>query len=285
MKKGLLLYSDIDYKKNIEFAKRFLDKCENFGLKIDLALESDIKYGICENNFYCEIGNLNIKNNYNFAINRTRNALLALTLENIGVRVLNSSKITAICNDKNTAYIKAAKNGVPCLNTFFYDKDNIDINKINFPVVLKQPFGHGGNNVYLCKDKKQFINAINIINGRFVTVQQKLNTEEVSDIRVFIMGNNPIYAVKRTSVSSFKANYCQGGKIALYDIDTRLKCYIKKLFNIGYFDYAGFDFLYDGKDYFFNEIEDAVGSRSLCILKNIDTCELYLEYINKILNA
>jgi glutathione synthase/RimK-type ligase-like ATP-grasp enzyme len=98
------------------------------------------------------------------------------------------------------------------------------------------------------------------------------------------MGNRVLGAVKRTAANGIKANYCKGGSISLYNIDKGLEENVNRLLNTGYYDFAGFDFLPDGKGgYYFNEIEDAVGSRSLCMLAGIDTAEEYIKYISKIL--
>ena len=284
MKKGLLLYNDKDCKKNSEYAERFLNNCKTFNLEIELVLVSDIKYGIKNNKFYFSVKEKSItEEEYSFAINKTRNYFIAKILENLGIRVFNNSKITKLCNDKNSTYIEVAKKGIPCLDTFIFNKDNINKNNINYPIIIKQPFGHGGENIYLCNSNKDLDFIISNIKGDYVTIQQYLQSRKINDIRVFIMGNKPLCAVKRTSQKGFKANFCQGGKISLFDIDEKLKEYIDKILEIGYFDFVGFDFLFDDKSYYFNEIEDVVGSRSFCILKNTDTSKIYLEYISKIL--
>ena len=280
MKRGFLIYCDADYAVNKDFANRFLTKGKDFGLEIELVFEKDIKYGIADGKLYFNYKNLKLPD---FAINRTRNGFIAQTLEKSGVKVYNNSEVTFLCNDKNATYIEALKNGANCLDTMILSRENLNYDHIyNYPVVLKQPFSHGEKNVYLCNNRDELEKAFESTEGRFATVQSKLNCEKINDIRVYILGNKPIYAVKRTAKAGFKANYCQGGEISLYDIDSRLKQNIQNLLKINTFDFAGFDFLADDdNNYYFNEIEDAVGSRSLCILTGIDTSELFMDYIRK----
>lgn len=282
MKNGLLIYTKEDYEINKEFAQRFTVYGKNYGYNIEIILENDLLYGIKGGRFF-----FSIKNNENFlpdfVINRTRNGFISQVLENLGVRVFNSSLVTFICNDKNKTYLAALKAGIKCLDTYIYTKENLK--NAEFPVVVKKPFSHGGRQVYLCNNNIELCDAIGKIDGRFITVQQKLRADIISDIRVFIMGNKVIGAVKRTAVSGIKANLCLGGKISLYDIDKKLQNYIDSLLKITYFDFAGFDFLTEnGSEYYFNEIEDAVGSRSLCSLADIDTADEYLKHISKIIN-
>lgn len=284
MKKGLLLYKECDYEINREFAARFLDNCGKFGLEIDLVIERNLRYGIQDGGFYALYEGEKISGgSYDFAVNRTRNAYISTVLENLNIRVFNSSAVTALCNDKNLAYLNAAKLGINCLDTYIYFVEEVNSTHFNYPVIVKQPFGHGGNNVYLCNNNEEVSAALLNIKGMYITVQQKLECSAVSDIRVFVMGNKVIGAVQRRANEGFKANYSKGGSISLYVIDKKLQDLVQKLLKNGYYDFAGFDFLYNG-DYYFNEIEDVVGSRSLCMLKNIDTSELYLDYISGQLN-
>ena len=282
MKNGLLIYTTEDYNTNSEFAQRFVSLGENYGLNIKIVLENDLAYGIKDGKFFfC------IKNDENlpeFAINRTRNGFISQVFENLNVRVFNKSSITFLCNDKNQTYLKAQETGIKCLDTYIYTRDSINNIITEMPVVIKKPFSHGGKQIYLCNNKTEVTNAVKSFDGNYITVQQKLKFKTINDIRVFIMGNKVIGAVKRTATVGIKANMCQGGEISLYNIDNRLQSYIDKLLKIAYFDFAGFDFLTgDGNEYYFNEIEDDVGSRSLCILAGTNTAEEYVKYISKTL--
>ena len=52
------------------------------------------------------------------------------------------------------------------------------------------------------------------------------------------------------------------------------------------FDYVGIDFLLDEEGAFlFNEIEDAVGSRTLSVCTDIDIADLFLAHVRRSLSA
>lgn len=276
MKKGYIIYTAKDLERNREFAKRFTDYGRDYGLDISILTEDRIEYGIKGNSFYCDVKPCD------FAINRTRNHLLAKCLEGIGVKVFNGSEVTRICNDKTSAYLYATGKEIPCLDTYIYKKgDFLRGRAIGFfPCVIKQPASHGGERVFLCEDPSQAIEAARQTEGEYVIAQRLLATEGISDVRVYVLGNEIFAAVKRTAKEGIKANFCQGGEISLYEVPRKLKEYVKRLTGELFFDFAGLDFLtVNDEDFYFNEIEDAVGSRSLCILKNIDTSRVYLDYI------
>ncbi|MDD4002894.1 MAG: hypothetical protein PHE12_01710 [Clostridia bacterium] len=280
MKRGLLIYTDSGYEANKDFAQRFKLGGNKYGLDIDILLESKTVYGINEGNFYFNYGKPD------FVINRTRNYYLAFILEQLGIRVFNNSGVTRQCNDKADAYLAAAKYKVPCLSTYISAKE-YGLYAESFPAVAKQLFSHGGKKVFLCSCKKELEESALQIEGGYAITQNFLGGKEINDIRVYVLANKIIGAVKRTAhEGGFKANYCCGADIALFSPHQRLVRYINRFLKHNYYDFAGFDFLTaDFANYYFNEIEDCVGSRTLCILKDIDTSSLFMQHISIALNG
>ena len=280
MKRGFLVYTDSGYEENKEFAQRFKCGGNKYGLEIDILLESKAVYGIHDGGFYFNCGKPD------FVINRTRNYYLAFVLEQLGVRVFNGSGVTRQCNDKADAYLAAAKYKVPCLNTYLSAKE-YGLYAQSFPAVTKQLFSHGGKKVFLCKDEKELKESARQIEGVYGITQNLLGGKEINDIRVYVLANKIIGAVKRTAPEGgFKANYSLGACIELFSPPKKLVEYINRFLKHNYYDFAGFDFLTANfEKYYFNEIEDCVGSRTLCILKDIDTSSLLMQHIHTALNG
>jgi gamma-F420-2:alpha-L-glutamate ligase len=277
MKKGVLIYKDSDYRINEEFAQRFVDKCGKFGLDIEIVLESRLSYGVKSGVFYFDYDGAPA-----FAVNRTRNHYLANVLERCGIKVFNGSAVTRLANDKAAAYLAAAGENIPCLNTYIYAKEYA-ANLRDFPAVIKQPYSHGGEKVFWCRSKSELKEALAKIDGGYAVAQSPLTGDRINDIRVYVCGNKILAAVNRAAPQgSFKANYKSGGGISLTEVDEVLTDYVNRFLKKHYYDFAGFDFLTsDYKNYYFNEIEDCVGSRALCILKDIDTSEILMRHISE----
>jgi glutathione synthase/RimK-type ligase-like ATP-grasp enzyme len=280
MKKGYIIYAREDLERNREFAQRFVKYGPEYGLDIGILKEEQIVYGIESGLPHCGVSPCD------FAINRARNAYLARFLEERGARVFNSSEVTRLCNDKCAAYLFAVGK-IPCLDTYILKRRDLLQGAAKlcfFPCVIKQLTSHGGQKVFLCGNYAEAFNAAEQVDGEYAIVQRPLAEEGISDIRVFVMGNRIIGAVRRKAKDGIKANFCQGGEISLYQVGGKLKGYVERLTQKLYFDFVGMDFLTaDDEHFYFNEIEDAVGSRSLCILKGIDTSRIYLNYIKDIL--
>ena len=281
--KGWLLYAKEDYEKNASFAKRFLDFGNNSKSLIKLIFKDDLYFGV-DHNVLClkdqEGNGIMIPD---FVINRTIDPLLSRHLENMGVKVFNSSQIAEICNDKARTYMEVTRLNLPMIDTFFIDKKTLLQRNIplNFPVVIKTVEGRGGKEVFLvnCLDEVQHI-AKSITKERFVV--QRLCGNPGKDVRVFIVGKSIVGAVLRRSKGDFKANFTLGGTAEPYNLTEMERALVMRIVNHFDFGMVGIDFIFDEKgDFLFNEIEDVVGSRTLSMTSDVDIVKLYLEHAYK----
>ena len=79
-------------------------------------------------------------------------------LENYNITYTGSdSKSSAIAMDKNKTKLIAKKNKIPVLNWFVINNENeIDITRLNFPLIIKPNDGGSTIGLYFCKDKNEF---------------------------------------------------------------------------------------------------------------------------------
>ena len=87
----------------------------------------------------------------------------------------------------------AALLGVPAVPTK-KAKSILDIP--SFPVVLKTIDGHGGNEVFLCHTQDEAEEFFAQFEGRRTIVQPYIESES-TDVRVFMLGEEVLGAVKR----------------------------------------------------------------------------------------
>jgi RimK family alpha-L-glutamate ligase len=194
--------------------------------------------------------------------------------------VFNNSTLTRIANNKNLYYQTVCKANVKIQDTLF----NYSNNLLNYPLVVKNPFGRGGNEVFLVKNElelkekqEQFPN---------VTIQSYCKTNMPKDLRVYVINNKIVAAILRKGINDFRANYSISHDAEVYNPSNEEKDYIYNIISCFNIDYAGIDFLINDKnELIFNEIEDSVGARALYELTNINIAELYIKYIyNSICN-
>lgn len=270
---GWIIYSAEDVEKNKSYIQMYVDKFKKYKV--------DIKLVIVE-----EIDNLREfieENEVDFAMNRSRNYLIAKLLEEKGIRVFNNSLVTKIGNNKGETY-RFLKDVVPFMPTKY--KEEIQISGISdkgfsHPFVIKSCEGHGGEEVFLVKNSQEEWDAIKKMGGREYVVQECCS-DIGRDVRVYIIGNKIVKAVLRTSTESFKSNYSLGGNVEEYILNDEEKHMVKNITDKIFLDYAGIDFTFHKGHAVFNEIEDAVGARMLYQVSDIDIVQEYVEYIIKV---
>ncbi len=282
MLNGFLIYSIKDYEKNKWFIGEFLTKANHFGLCLKLVFKENCNY--VDDTLVFEEESLDSGvfsiDDCCFAINRSRDARISAGLEQLGIRVFNTSRITEIANDKWKTYEFVKRSDVRTANTWLIKRENIShsIEKVDFPIVVKSLDGHGGHDVYLANSEKDLVIACEKIAGREILVQQFI-ADALGDVRVYVMGGRVLAAVKRVNDDDFRANISLGGKATAYELSDGEQLEVAKVIKLLDADFVGIDFIIDDEGFVFNEIEDAVGTRSLYSVYDYDVVSMYLEYI------
>ncbi|TWT09006.1 RimK family alpha-L-glutamate ligase [Planomicrobium sp. CPCC 101079] len=201
---------------------------------------------------------------------RCRRPDAARVLEDFGIHLVNRAEVNRIANDKWQAYQLFLMLGVPVIPTY---RDTA-----GFPCVVKTVDGHGGVEVEVVEshaDLPRFKSEV---------VFQPLVPHE-ADVRVYVVGNEIVGAVKRSSIVSFKMNYSLGGSAEKYTVTAAQEKDVLRIARALNSDYVGIDFLLlpDGR-HLFNEIEDPVGARSFYKTHEENIAELLVRHLKEIEN-
>ncbi len=267
MDEGWLIYCREDWQKNRAYADRLMERAGVYGLGLKLALREELGDAALAS------GPLPL-----FAVNRSRDWCLAQGMERAGCIVSNPSEACRIGNDKVESHRLAARLGLPqvdmavCRN----DPDALGSQQLGYPVVVKDPFGHGGTGVFLARNREELLSVAARLPCGSVLLQRLCRMPGV-DLRVFVLDGEVLAAVRRQSSTDFRANLSLGASVELCEPGAREVEMVRAITAALPLDYAGIDFIYDSPDQpLFNEIEDAVGSRSLYQLGGPDTADAYM---------
>lgn len=281
--RGWLVYRSADARANQVFVDRLIRAARNHGLELRLVMHETLLFGVADGILYAVPPEA--EGPVDFVIQRAVDPFLARHLEAMGIRVFNRASISAMCNDKAWSYQEVSRLGLPMLPTRFADKASLGqaVPHPEWPVVVKAVGGRSGKQVYLAADEAQ-LQALSetLPDGRLV-VQPLCGTPGV-DIRVFVVGRQIIAAIRRqaekTGQGGFRANFSMGGSASPHLLTSAQEALVMRIVEAFPFDYVGIDFLLDGHGAFlFNEIEDAVGSRTLSICTDIDIADLFLAHV------
>lgn len=271
---GWIIYSRLDFEKNKNFVEMLKANFAMYAINLEIIIIEELEKDSQEKYF------INRNELPDFAINRSRNAKISKQLENCGIRVFNSAKVTDICNDKGKNY-EYLKGIVPFLPVKYNNNtiiSEIEDSGFEYPYVIKSCSGHGGSQVFMANNSDEEERALAELKDVPFLIQQCCS-DLGKDVRVYIIGNEIVAAVLRTSEHSFKSNFSLGGKVQLYDLNAEEIAMVKGIIKKLPLDYAGIDFTFHNGKAVFNEIEDAVGARMLYQTSDLDIAKIYVEYI------
>lgn len=147
---------------------------------------------------------------------------LARRIEKSGVPVFNSSDSIALCDDKARTYVEL-DGVVPQPKTLiapkcYFKSDMTEfakkaVNLLGLPLVFKECFGSFGAQVHLCKSVDDILN---LVTERPFILQEFVKESTGRDIRIEVVGNRCVSAVRRENKSDFRSNVTNGGTMTAY---------------------------------------------------------------------
>ncbi|ARD47052.1 RimK family alpha-L-glutamate ligase [Sporosarcina sp. P33] len=253
--KGIVYYSEQEAKRNSAFIEELVKESASLGIELKLLTETPAEPA-------------------DFILFRDRDPRLSLALERAGYRLFNRARVQEIANDKLRTFELAALLGIPAVPTFRADQ------LPPLPCVMKTRAGHGGSEVFLCETAQQAEDVL----ARYPTeelIAQPFIESSATDIRVFMLGNEVLGAVKRKGAKdSFKSNYTLGGTVEKYTLNETETKQVQTISRAISSDYIGIDFIIPNTGgWLLNEIEDPVGARSLYVTHDFSVAGKLLEYV------
>lgn len=144
---------------------------------------------------------------------RGRDEFLIQSFEQHNILVINSSRCTMLCKDKWQTHQVVASLNLNQPKTLLASHLNFEEIEalIGLPFLLKYRYGAQGKNIYLIESKKEYEAIVSTIDLEDYIVQQYIKESSGVDVRVYLIGNQIVGAVKRANENSFLSNVAQGG--------------------------------------------------------------------------
>lgn len=253
---GLLIYNKEEKAINIAFINMLIKAGESRDIRLRYVDREDAIHRLMD----CD-----------FIINRTRDYKVAEKFEHRGIPSFNSSYINRIGNDKYLTYKEIETLGIAFMPL---------VEETDFPYVLKSRSGHGGTEVFMVKNRSDFMAARETLKEKSF-ICQKIADTPGKDLRVYVMGGKIVKALLRDGLGDFRSNYGLHGKAEIYNLNRKEEQLVLRILDFLKPDYAGIDFLFNNERLVFNEIEDVVGARMLYEISDINIADMYMEYIGR----
>ena len=207
--------------------------------------------------------------------------------EQLKIPCINSSDSINIVRDKlHTGQILTANN-IPVPRTMLV-RYPIDLglveHNIGFPCVIKVVTGSYGEGVYLCERKRDYKKLMEFVDNlgtkKTMLVQQFMNTRIGEDLRVLVVGNKVLGAMKRTAPDGdFRANITSGGSGESYPLDDNIEYIALETAKVLNLDIAGIDLLFSDNGYVVCEANSNPGFSGFEKYCGIDVADRITEYI------
>src|SRR6056300_1591163 len=152
-------------------------------------------------------------------------------LERPGIPTVNPSYAIEATKDKLYAHQIFAEKSIPTPKTMLVKHPvnaGLVDKEIGWPAVVKIMAGSYGKGVYQVTSKSRFKDFIEFAHGiktdEAIIVQEYVDTHPGEDLRVFVVGDRVLGAMKRSaSDGSFKANITRGGRGENYPITPEIE--------------------------------------------------------------
>ncbi len=232
-------------------------------------------------------------NKIDYIIFTDKDIYLAYQLEAMGYRLFNTAFSTEISDDKIKSYQKLSVTHLPIPSTLIAPKNFMNpiensqafidksINQFGFPFVIKEAFGSFGEQVYLVHNETDIEQALLKINNRPYMCQEFIHSSFGTDIRLQVVGNEVVTAMKRTSQVDFRANVTSGGKMEVYTPNNYEKDLAVKAAQTLGLEFAGVDLLFGKEERIICEVNSNAHIRNLLDCTGINVADYMIDYIDR----
>lgn len=221
-----------------------------------------------------------------------KDVILARYLELSGIPVYNSSSSIETCDDKRKTYtaLLAAELPIPQTVSAPMTYENIGYpevdflepleKRLGFPMIVKEAFGSFGEQVYKAEDHEELAGIVKNLEKTPFLLQEYIDTSYGQDVRVQVVGDRVVAAMRRFSDKDFRANITNGGNMEVYYPDTEAcRLAIQACRAVGC-DFAGVDLLFGKEGFVVCEVNSNAHFKNLYDCTGVNTAEFIMEYIS-----
>lgn len=289
---GWIIYNgSLKIKKIEQLVNHLLDKANKKNMRLYKVRNDEI---IQYYNDYCEPKITTIVDvpNPDYVIFWDKDIMLARHLESMNIKLFNSREAIENCDNKALMMNKLIDSKIKIPKTiaspFSFTKHNLSekylksvLQNLGETVIVKEVNGSFGMQVYKTTGIEELKNKINDIGNKSFIIQQYIPSTVGKDIRVNIIGDKIIGAIKRENKADFRANITLGGTGTLIKLTYEQKNLALKAHKALKLDFSGVDLLFgENGEPLLCEVNSNVNFLSFENISGIDFANELLNYIN-----
>ena len=221
-----------------------------------------------------------------------KDVILARYLELSGIPVYNSSRSIEVCDDKRKTYLSLLEAGIPIPKTISgpMTYENVGFPSLDFvgsledglgyPLIVKEAFGSFGEQVYMAENREDLERILKAIERKPFLLQQYISSSRGQDVRLQVVGDQVVAAMRRYSDNDFRANITSGGHMEGYEPEEAACHLAVRAAQAAGCDFAGGDLLFTEDGFLVCEVNSNAHFKNLYDCTGIDTADYIVEYIS-----
>ena len=210
-------------------------------------------------------------------------------LEQRGVYVCNNSAAILTVKDKMHMGQKLMGAGLPTPKTMLV-KFPVCVEQVQrelgFPVVIKTLSGAKGFGVHLCESAAGLNDLMELMSMQpcihEMILQAFVTTSYGRDLRAFVVGDQVVGCMQRTSTRGFKANFSLGGHVQAVPITSEIEHLARMSTRLFGLDIAGVDLLFESDGFTICEANSAPGFKGMEQATGVDIAMQIMNYIQHV---
>lgn len=194
-----------------------------------------------------------------FVVFWDKDVRLARLLEKCGLRLFNHAQSIEACDDKARTFLELQGSGIRMPRTIiapktFRQEGYLELDflqaveeQLDYPMVVKECYGSFGQQVYLAQNRQEAEKCLRRIQNRPCLFQEYIAASKGHDIRIQMVGEQAVAAMRRYNAHDFRANITNGGSMEPYEPSKEQAETAQKVMRMLNLDFAGIDLLF-GED-------------------------------------
>ena len=286
MQRGLLVVNAFLRTNKFDELYTFLrEAAEGEGMRLEVMTNAEL---------VCALEGDFSPTDYQFVVFWDKDVLLAQRLEQLGMRLFNSARSIALCDDKSLTWLALREHHIPMPRTVPAPKTfpaigypdpafAAEIGKaLGYPVVVKECYGSFGQQVYLCQTEAELLEKTRQLAGVPILYQQAVCESMGHDVRINVVGGRVAASIlRRSSDGDFRSNLTLGGTMEPYtptEAEAQLAIRVTELLGL---DFAGVDVLFGKDGPLLCEVNSNAHFKTTLACTGVNMAECIMQHIKK----
>lgn len=232
---------------------------------------------------------------YDYCLFWDKDILLGQQLEGLGLRLFNPIAAIALADDKVRTHLALARAGLPQPRTIpvpitykglgypnlaFLEEA---LAYLGLPLVIKERRGSFGWQVYLAHTREEAAALLQAHAPAPMLLQEYIGLHPGEDIRIYVVGEEPLAAIRRQNPHDFRANLGSGGRAEAYAPTPAEKELARAAIRALGLDFGGVDILHSSRGPLLCEVNSNAHFQGLSAKTGVDVGRAIFSHIRRIL--